>query len=67
MTLRPQLSIVAAGATAHEAAAAVAAIERFRRDRAPVVAAPPSRPPAWLQASLHEGVTRRPGLPASWT
>jgi hypothetical protein len=58
-----QLSIVAPGATAREAAAVIAAVERFRRDRAPVIAPAPSRPPAWLQASLHEGVARQPGLP----
>jgi hypothetical protein len=65
MRHRPQTSIAAPGATAEEAAAVVAAIEQFLRDRTPVVTAPP-RPSAWLQSSLREGVARQPGLPPHW-
>jgi hypothetical protein len=66
MNRRPELSIVAPSASPEEAAAVVAALERFMRDTAPVqVAGPPPRSP-WLEASLHEGVARQPGLLPSW-
>ncbi len=62
---RPAISVSTPGATAHEAAAVVAAIEQFLRDRTPVAVAPPP-PSAWLEASLREGVARRPALPVPW-
>lgn len=66
MNRRPELSIVAPGASAQEAAAVVAALERFMRDTAQrTVAAPPRRSP-WLEASLREGVARQPGLLPDW-
>jgi hypothetical protein len=65
MRRRPQLTIAAPGATDPEAAAVVAAIEQFLRDRTPVVVAAP-RPSAWQQAALHEGVARRPRLSSPW-
>jgi hypothetical protein len=63
---RPQLSIVAPGASPEEAAAVVAAIERFMRETAPLPAPPPPRADPWQQAALHEGVTRRPEARAPW-
>jgi hypothetical protein len=66
MNRRPELSIAALGATPEEAAAVVAALERFMRDTAPVTVPEPARRPAWLQASLREGVARQPGLLPSW-
>ena len=66
MNRRPELSIVAPDVSPEEAAAIVAALERFMRETAlvPVPAAPPRNP--WLQAALHEGVARSPELPAPW-
>ncbi len=66
MNRRPELTIVAPGATAQEAAAVIAAVQQFLRDRAPVLAAPAPRRSPWLEASLHEGVARAPGLSPSW-
>jgi hypothetical protein len=63
---RPKLTIVAPNATPEEAAAVVAALERFMRETAPRLAPPaPSRNP-WQQAALHEGVTREPQQPLPW-
>lgn len=66
MNRRPELSIVAPGASAEEAAAVVAALERFMRDTAPAIVAPPPRRSPWLEASLREGVARQPGLLPDW-
>lgn len=67
MNRRPQLSIVAPDASPEEAAAVVAALERFMRETAPTVVAPaePRRSP-WQQAALHEGVVREPQPPLPW-
>ncbi len=66
MNRRPHLSIVAPGASPEEAAAVVAALERFMRETAPRPApATPARDP-WQQAALREGVTRQPGLLPPW-
>jgi hypothetical protein len=64
---RPKLTIVAPDASPEEAAAVVAALERFMRDTAPARSAPEPAPNPWLQAALHEGVDRRPDNPAPWT
>jgi hypothetical protein len=68
MNRGPELSIVAPGASPQEAAAVVAALERFVRDTGRVRAesAPPAAPKrdAWQQAALREGVARSPELPA---
>ncbi len=63
---RPKLSIVAPDASHDEAAAVVAALERFMRDTAPPPA--PAQPPrnAWLQAALSEGVQRAPEPAIPW-
>jgi hypothetical protein len=63
---RPHLSIVAPGASPEEAAAVVAAIERFMRDTAPPLAPPSPRADPWQAAALREGVSRQPLTPASW-
>jgi hypothetical protein len=63
---RPQLEIVAPAASPEEAAAVVAALERFMRDHAPASApAVPARNP-WQRASLYEGVGRNPSGPSPW-
>jgi hypothetical protein len=51
MNRRPQLTIVAPSASPEEAAAVVAALERFMRETAPVVV---------------EGVSREDEMPAAW-
>jgi hypothetical protein len=63
---RPKLSIVAPGASPEEAAAMIAALERFMRETAPPRAAAAPRRNPWRQAALHEGVAREPQLPPPW-
>jgi hypothetical protein len=63
---RPKLTIVAPNASDEEAAAVVAALERFMRATAPPLAPPaPSRNP-WQQAALREGVAGQPAEPLPW-
>ena len=63
---RPKLTIVAPTASAEEAAAVVAALERFMRETAPRPAPPvPQRNP-WQRAALQEGVSRAPADPVPW-
>jgi hypothetical protein len=57
---RPQLQIVAPAASPEEAAAVVAALERFMRETAPTPAPPPERLAGWLQAARVEAVEREP-------
>lgn len=66
MNRRPKLTLVAPDATAEEAAAVVAALERFMRETAPVprVAELENRP--WRRAALHEGIARQPLPPLPW-
>lgn len=63
---RPKLTIVAPTASAEEAAAVVAALERFMRETAPPPVAPTPRPNPWHQAALREGVARQPESPPPW-
>ena len=67
MNRRPQLRIVAPAASPQEAAAIVAALERFMRDTAPTPA-PPSAPatPAWTRAARLEATGHEPGEPVPW-
>jgi hypothetical protein len=58
---RPQLRIVAPSASPEEAAAVVAALERFMRDTAPIPAPPAPRLSGWLEAARVEAVERAPG------
>ncbi len=57
---RPQLRIVAPAASPEEAAAVVAALERFMRETAPAPAPAPTGPSPWARAALLEGVDRKP-------
>ena len=67
MNRRPKLTIVAPNASPEEAAAVVAAVERFMRETAPPPVPPAPRRNPWQQAGLAEGVARAPALPAPWT
>jgi hypothetical protein len=61
---RPKLEIVAPSASPEEAAAVVAAVERFLRDTAPPPApAAPGRAgqSQWVRAARLEAVDRHPG------
>jgi hypothetical protein len=66
MNRRPKLSIIAPNVSPDEAAAVVAAVERFMRERAPVRAATPARRNPWQTAALREGVARRPVEALPW-
>jgi hypothetical protein len=66
MNRRPQLSIVAPDASPEEAAAVVAALERFMRATAPTPVRPAPALDRWQQAALHEGVARDPQLSLPW-
>jgi len=63
---RPKLTIVAPNASAEEAAAVVAALERFMRETAPSQAPPEPKRNPWHEAALREGVARAPGISAPW-
>ena len=58
---RPQLRIVAPSASPEEAAAVVAALERFMRDTAPTAAPAPPPVSGWVRAARGEAVERAPG------
>jgi hypothetical protein len=59
---RPQLRIEApAAASPEEAAAVVAAVERYLRDTAPPLVPEPPRESAWVRAARAEAVEREPG------
>jgi hypothetical protein len=63
---RAELTIVAPNASPEEAAAVIAAVQRFMRDTAPaLVPAPPPRNP-WQRAALLESVDRAPQAPVPW-
>jgi hypothetical protein len=66
MNRRPKLTIVAPNASPEEAAAVVAALERFMRETAPRAVPPPPSQNPWQRAALHEGVARQPVEPAPW-
>jgi hypothetical protein len=66
MNRRPKLSIVAPNASPEEAAAVVAALERFMRATAPTPAEPTPLRNNWQQAALYEGVAREPQSPLPW-
>lgn len=63
---RPRLELHAPGASPEEAAAVVAAIERFLRDTAPPPAPAETRVSPWLRAALLEGTGREPTEPSPW-
>ncbi len=66
MNRRPSLTIVAPSASPEEAAAVVAALERFPRDTAPPPVAPVRRTDPWLRAGLYEGTHREADAPGPW-
>jgi hypothetical protein len=66
MNRRPKLTIVAPSASPEEAAAVVAALERFMRETAPPLVPPPPRQDPWQRAALYEGVDRRPAEALPW-
>jgi hypothetical protein len=51
------LQLIAPSASAEEAAAVVAALERFMRATAPVAVDAPQGPDPWTRAALLEGVS----------
>jgi hypothetical protein len=63
---RPKLTIVAPNASPEEAAAVVAALERFMRETVPARVAPPERQNPWQRAALYEAIAREPVVPAPW-
>jgi hypothetical protein len=67
MNRRPKLTIVAPNASPEEAAAVVAALERFLRETAPPPAPPAPKRNPWQQAGLSEGVGRQPQQSLPWT
>jgi hypothetical protein len=58
---RPQLRIVAPAASPEEAAAVVAAVERFMRETAPTPAPAPPPVSGWVRSARAEAVERAPG------
>ena len=62
---RPRLQIVAPSASPEEAAAVVAAVERFLRDTAPPPAPVQPPPDPWVRAARLEAVDRFP-QPDPW-
>ena len=63
---RPDLQIVAPAASPDEAAAVVAALERFMRDFAPPPPAEGERETGWARAARREAVGLDPEGPALW-
>jgi hypothetical protein len=63
---RPQLEIVAPSASPEEAAAVMAALERFMRDFAPPPVAPAPRANPWLRAGLFEATGREADVASAW-
>ena len=60
MNRRPRLELRGSSATPEEAAAVIAAIERFLRDTAPPPAPPAEVENPWVRASRLEAVEREP-------
>jgi hypothetical protein len=65
---RPHLSIIAPDASSEEAAAVIAALERFMRDTAPPVVQDPAPVlSAWKREALLEAVDRAPERASRWS
>ena len=58
MNRRSKLELHGSAATPEEAAAVIAAVERFLRDTAPPPAPVETPPSPWVTAALREGVNR---------
>ena len=54
----PRLKLIAPSASPEEAAAVVAALERFMRATAPAAAPAPEPPDPWRRVAILEGVER---------
>ncbi|HUN79065.1 MAG TPA: hypothetical protein VMU32_09105 [Solirubrobacteraceae bacterium] len=65
---RPRLELVAPSASPAEAAAVVAALERFMRDTAPPPAPPAKALDPWRRAAMLEGAgwEQRSDVPHPW-
>jgi len=65
---RPQLKLIAPSASPEEAAAVVAALERFMRATAPARAPGPEELDGWIRAARFDAVSREPEtqLPDPW-
>jgi hypothetical protein len=63
---RPKLTIVAPDASPEEAAAVVAALERFMRVTAPTPVPPAPKQNPWQRAALYEGISARSAPPLPW-
>ena len=66
MNRRPRLTIVAPSASPEEAAAVVAALERFMRETAPAPVEAVPRVDRWTRTALLEAVAREDDAPAAW-
>jgi hypothetical protein len=63
---RPRIEILSSGASASEAAAVVAAIERFLADTAPAPAAEGPAISPWARAALEDGIAARQVSGYAW-
>ena len=66
MNRRPKLTLAGHSASPEEAAAVVAAIERFLRDTAPPPAPPAPVEQPWIRTARLEAVDREPVGLGSW-
>ncbi len=66
MNRRARLELVTPAASPEEAAAVIAAVERFLRDTAPPPAPPRTAPSGWVRAARHEAVGLAPDDPSPW-
>lgn len=66
MNRRPKLTLLGTSASAAEAAAVIAAVERFLRDTSPPPAAPAQRVNPWLRRARLEGVDTLTAAPSGW-
>jgi hypothetical protein len=67
MNRRPRLQLHGASASPEEAAAVIAAVERFLRDTAPPLApSAPTPPSRWLTTARAEAVEREPTALDRW-
>jgi hypothetical protein len=63
---RPRIEVLSSVASPSEAAAIVAAIERFLADTAPAPSAAGERQSPWQRAALEEGIAARQVSGAVW-
>jgi hypothetical protein len=61
---RPKLELVTPAPSPEEAAAVIAAVERFLRDYTPVLVAPAPKRNAWQRAAILEATGREPEAPS---